>query len=90
MVQVIPQPFLPVILGLIKFKSVVQKDFLCCVEAPQLGHPSTTLPTFSPSYGPADHFILLGYVWMGLWVWLYDKPSKSKHVNKAEARRRRR
>ena len=20
----------------------------------------------------------------GLWVWLYDKPSKSKHVNKAE------
>ena len=21
---------------------------------------------------------------MGLWVWLYDKPSNSKHVNKAE------
>ena len=27
---------------------------------------------------------VLGYVWIGLWVWLYDKPSKSKHVNKAE------
>ena len=57
MVQVIPQPFLPVILGLIKFKSVVQKDFLCCVETPQLGYPSTTLPILSPSYGHADHFI---------------------------------
>ena len=40
MVPVIPQPFLPVILGLITYKSVVQKDFLCCVETPQLGHPS--------------------------------------------------
>lgn len=27
---------------------------------------------------------VLGYVWMGLWVWLYDKPSNSKYVNKAE------
>ena len=26
----------------------------------------------------------LGYVWMGLWVFLYDKPNKSKYVNKAE------
>ena len=27
---------------------------------------------------------VLGYVWMGLWVWLYDKPAKSKYVNNAE------
>jgi len=26
----------------------------------------------------------LGFIWMGLWVWLYDKPAKSKHVNQAE------
>ena len=38
-------------------KSVVQKDFLCCVETPQLCHTSTTLPIFSPSDGHADHFI---------------------------------
>ena len=49
MLQVIPQPFLPVILGLITYKSVVQKDFLCCEETPQLGHPYTTLSIFSPS-----------------------------------------
>ena len=27
---------------------------------------------------------VLGYVWMGLWMWLYEKPSKSKFVNNAE------
>ena len=26
----------------------------------------------------------LGFIWMGLWVFLYDKPAKSKYVNKAE------
>ena len=26
----------------------------------------------------------LGYVWLGLWLFSYDKPWKSKHVNKAE------
>jgi len=26
----------------------------------------------------------LGFVWMGMWVFMYDAPSKSKHVNKAE------
>ena len=26
----------------------------------------------------------LGFVWMGLWVFMYDKPQKSKHVNEAE------
>ncbi len=26
----------------------------------------------------------LGYIWMGLWVFMYDKPEKSKHVNEAE------
>ena len=26
----------------------------------------------------------LGFVWMGLWVFMYTTPDKSKHVNKAE------
>ena len=26
----------------------------------------------------------LGYVWMGFWVFMYNKPEKSKHVNAAE------
>ena len=26
----------------------------------------------------------LGFVWMGFWVFMYEKPEKSKHVNKAE------
>lgn len=26
----------------------------------------------------------LGFIWMGMWVFLYIEPSKSKHVNKAE------
>jgi len=26
----------------------------------------------------------LGFVWMGFWVFIYDKPSQSKHVNAAE------
>lgn len=27
---------------------------------------------------------LLGFIWMGFWVFMYDKPEKSKHVNEAE------
>ncbi|MFI3267507.1 MAG: MFS transporter [Rikenellaceae bacterium] len=26
----------------------------------------------------------LGFVWMGVWVFIYDEPRKSKHVNEAE------
>ena len=26
----------------------------------------------------------LGFIWMGFWVFLYDRPEKSKHVNSAE------
>ncbi len=26
----------------------------------------------------------LGYIWMAFWVFMYDKPAKSKHVNAAE------
>lgn len=46
-----------------------------------------TIPLLARSLGWEWAFIIigvLGYVWMGLWVWLYDKPSKSKHVNKVE------
>ena len=27
---------------------------------------------------------VLGYVWMALWIWCYDKPRKNNHVNQAE------
>ena len=46
-----------------------------------------TIPLLARSMGWEWAFIIigvLGYIWMGLWVWLYDKPSNSKHVNKAE------
>jgi MFS family permease len=46
-----------------------------------------TIPLLARSMGWEWAFIIigvLGYVWMGLWVWLYEKPSQSKHVNKAE------
>lgn len=26
----------------------------------------------------------LGFIWMGFWLFMYDKPEKSKHVNEAE------
>ena len=26
----------------------------------------------------------LGFIWMGFWVFMYDKPQKSRHVNAAE------
>ena len=26
----------------------------------------------------------LGFIWMGFWIFMYDKPQKSKHVNEAE------
>ncbi len=26
----------------------------------------------------------LGFIWMGFWVFMYDKPQRSKHVNQAE------
>ncbi|MCD7710710.1 MAG: MFS transporter [Porphyromonadaceae bacterium] len=26
----------------------------------------------------------LGFIWMGFWLFMYEKPEKSKHVNKAE------
>ncbi len=46
-----------------------------------------TIPLLARSLGWEMAFIIigvLGYVWMGLWLWLYDKPHKNKHVNSAE------
>lgn len=46
-----------------------------------------TIPLIARALGWEMAFIIigvLGYIWMGLWIWLYDKPSKSKHVNEAE------
>ncbi len=46
-----------------------------------------TIPLLARAMGWEMAFIIigvLGYVWMALWIFLYDKPNKSKHVNQAE------
>ena len=46
-----------------------------------------TIPLLARAWGWEMAFIIigaLGYVWMALWIWLYDKPHASKHVNRAE------
>ena len=46
-----------------------------------------TIPLLARAWGWEMAFIIigvLGYVWMGLWIWLYEKPHKSSFVNQAE------
>ncbi len=45
------------------------------------------IPLLAEAYGWEMAFIIiggLGFVWMFFWIWLYQKPEKSKFVNKAE------
>ena len=46
-----------------------------------------TIPPLAASFGWEMAFIIigvLGYVWMGLWMWVYEKPRQNKRVNQAE------
>lgn len=46
-----------------------------------------TIPLLARALGWEMAFIIigvLGYVWMALWIWLYDKPRQNKFVNNAE------
>ena len=46
-----------------------------------------TIPLLARAWGWEMAFIIigaLGFIWMGLWVWLYDKPAKNIRVNQAE------
>lgn len=46
-----------------------------------------TIPLLAKAYGWEMAFIIigvLGFIWMGVWVFVYDKPEKSKYVNAAE------
>ena len=46
-----------------------------------------TIPLLAHAWSWEMAFIVigvLGFVWMGLWMWLYEKPHKSKYVNQAE------
>ncbi len=46
-----------------------------------------SIPPLAEAFGWEMAFIIigaLGFVWMALWVFIYDKPNKSKHVNAAE------
>ena len=46
-----------------------------------------TIPVLAKAFGWEMAFIIigaLGFIWMFFWVFMYDKPEKSKHVNEAE------
>ena len=46
-----------------------------------------TIPLLAKAMGWEWAFIIigaLGFVWAGIWIFVYDKPNKSKHVNEAE------
>ena len=46
-----------------------------------------TIPLLAKSMGWEWAFIIigaLGFVWAGVWIFVYDKPKESKHVNEAE------
>ncbi|MBR6286059.1 MAG: MFS transporter, partial [Bacteroidaceae bacterium] len=46
-----------------------------------------SIPLLARAMGWELAFVIigvLGFVWAGLWVFIYDKPNKSKHVNQAE------
>ncbi len=46
-----------------------------------------TIPVLAEHMGWEMAFIIIGgigFIWAGLWLFLYDKPSKSKFVNEAE------
>ena len=48
-----------------------------------------TIPLLAKALGWEMAFIiigLLGFVWAGIWIFVYDKPSESKFVNEAELR----
>ena len=46
-----------------------------------------TIPLLAKSLGWEMAFIIigaLGFIWAGVWIFVYDKPTESKHVNAAE------
>jgi len=46
-----------------------------------------TIPLLAKSLGWEWAFIIigaLGFIWAGIWIFVYDKPTESKHVNAAE------
>ena len=46
-----------------------------------------TIPPLAAAFGWEMAFVIigaLGFIWMGFWVFMYDKPQKSKFVNEAE------
>ena len=46
-----------------------------------------TIPLLAKSLGWEMAFIIigaLGFLWAGVWIFVYDKPEESKHVNEAE------
>ena len=46
-----------------------------------------TIPLLARAWGWEMAFIIigvLGFFWMGLWAWLYDKPARNQRVNQAE------
>ena len=45
------------------------------------------IPPLAKAFGWEWAFIIigaLGFIWAGIWIFVYDKPTESKHVNEAE------
>lgn len=46
-----------------------------------------TIPLLAKAFGWEMAFVIigvLGFLWAGIWIFVYDKPAKSKYVNEAE------
>lgn len=46
-----------------------------------------SIPLLAKCWGWEMAFIVigaLGFIWMGFWIFIYDAPAKSKHINEAE------
>ena len=67
-------------------RSVLALGFNAGASVGALAAP-VSIPPLAEAFGWEMAFIIigaLGFIWMALWVFVYDKPNKSKHVNAAE------
>ena len=69
-----------------KDRAFATSIFISGASVGALAAPAT-IPLLARAWGWEMAFIIigaLGFIWMGLWVWLYDKPAKNIRVNQAE------
>ena len=69
-----------------KDRAFATSIFTSCASVGALAAPAT-IPLIAKAVGWEMAFIIigaLGFIWAGIWIFVYDKPAKSKHVNEAE------